>query len=1019
MPCEGSEVEAKMCNPQCREKAALDCTYSTWSGWGACTVSCGGGNSTRFRTVVQYPQGSGRQCIDGHRSQRQQQQCNNIPCPVKQDCMWGDWSVYSACSLTCGGGEKSRARQIVQTQKNGGQACEKQSTSEVIACNTIACPSNARDCEFSTWNDWNACSQTCGIGSQYRDRVVMIDVTMDGTPCKGQLQDYKECSLAHCESAPQFDCVWGIWSVWSACTALCNGHRERSRAIERFAKNGGATCKGTERDIRGCNVDSPVCKEEGPQDCILGTWQSWTSCSKRCDGGQHYRTREVRVPARNFGRPCEGSLQQTHACNTEPCPGKDRMNCVWGDWEQWSACSASCSGGQKVRHRNIAVEAKRGGLPCPAEASMELMPCGVQTCADAMEVCGWSQWNDWEECSQSCGGGQQQQVRLRQWLPSGIKFTSGVAAEFGPTGISTPQRLLSGLPNLGGPDDCTGSQKAIRPCGIGSCNLDGPAPVACQWASWSEWSACSCDGFRERGRRVAQRASNGGLVCMGPLRETKGCNPQCEIESVDCSFSIWTTWSACSATCGGGQRYHSRALQTHAEKFGSGCHGHLEEVEACNSYPCEATVDCTFGDWALWSTCSRSCGGGQKSRARDVKQYPKGGGRPCEETILMEVVGCGAQSCTPWSATDCKWTVWSSWGACSSTCGHGRRFRTRNIAIVATHHGNPCTGLYEDYSDCKLPPCGKVPTDCVFSSWSQWSECTEACAGDQERTRHLEAFAAGVGGRPCQGALRQRRACDDKSDAACTSRSDDVDCDLADWSQWSACTKSCGGGQRFAQRHLIQQAKGFGKPCDDSLQITEACHTEHCSGTSVRDCLWGDWGPFSACTVTCGGGQMHRHRSIAKEAQNGGLPCAEGDTVQLRPCSIQKCNLDEDCTWSPWSSWQSCSASCGVGEKKRRREFVPKIQSSYKTFNLSNLNAVYPQKVEAGFALNHDVALLAFALAGALSLVFGVNHCLGMANSSRHRCPTHWSWRQSFQRPCATTAYMPVSTRETEYDDLS
>jgi len=108
-----------------------------------------------------------------------------------------------------------------------------------------------------------------------------------------------------------------------------------------------------------------------------------------------------------------------------------------------------------------------------------------------------------------------------------------------------------------------------------------------------------------------------------------------------------------------------------------------------------------------------------------------------------------------------------------------------------------------------------------------------------------------------------------------------------------------------------------------------------------------------------------------------------------------------------------------VGEKKRRREFVPKIQSSYKTFNLSNLNAVYPHKVEAGFALNHDVALLALALTGALSLVFGVNHCLGMANSSGHRCPTHWSWRQSFQRPCASTAYMPVSTRETEYDDLS
>ena len=51
--------------------------------------------------------------------------------------------------------------------------------------------------------------------------------------------------------------------------------------------------------------------------------------------------------------------------------------------------------------------------------------------------------------------------------------------------------------------------------------------VDCQWSSWSRWSACSrtCGtGTREKSRQVLTSAKNGGDSCQGPSRQTERCN---------------------------------------------------------------------------------------------------------------------------------------------------------------------------------------------------------------------------------------------------------------------------------------------------------------------------------------------------------------------------------------------------------------------------------------------------------------------------------------------------------------
>merc|ERR1712232_1187954 len=137
----------------------------------------------------------------------------------------------------------------------------------------------------------------------------------------------------------------------------------------------------------------------------------------------------------------------------------------------------------------------------------------------------------------------------------------------------------------------------------------------------------------------------------------------------------------------------------------------------------------------------------------------------------------------------------------------------------------------------------------------------------------------------------------------------DQDCVMGNWSDWSACSRSCGGGQQFAHRQIKQQARGTGSSCgESSLRKVRACAAAPCE--VAVDCSWAEWGPMSRCSVTCGGGQMSRHRKISSDAKYGGKACAAGDMVRVAPCNTKPCTLDSTCDWSSWTSWGQCSKPC-------------------------------------------------------------------------------------------------------------
>ena len=105
-----------------------------WSGWGACSVSCGGGTQTR--TCDNPAPANGGAACSGSASQA----CNTGGCPV--DGGWSSYGSWGSCSVSCGGGTQTRSRTCTNpAPANGGASCSGSAT-ESQSCNTAACPVN-------------------------------------------------------------------------------------------------------------------------------------------------------------------------------------------------------------------------------------------------------------------------------------------------------------------------------------------------------------------------------------------------------------------------------------------------------------------------------------------------------------------------------------------------------------------------------------------------------------------------------------------------------------------------------------------------------------------------------------------------------------------------------------------------------------------------------------------------------------------------------------------------------------
>ena len=156
------------------------------------------------------------------------------------------------------------------------------------------------------------------------------------------------------------DCVVSNWQDWGPCVMTSNGAKQtRNRVININPKNEGRECPNL-TETQDC--------------CAVSGWGEWGRCSAECGGGTQQRTRTTLSPLAS-GVTCP-PLSESQSCNKNPCP----IQCVVGDWSDWSRCSAICGGGNQTRTRPTLTPPQHGGAPCPALSDTQV--CNTVSCTD-------------------------------------------------------------------------------------------------------------------------------------------------------------------------------------------------------------------------------------------------------------------------------------------------------------------------------------------------------------------------------------------------------------------------------------------------------------------------------------------------------------------------------------------------------------------------------------------------------------------------------------------------------------
>uniref|UniRef100_A0A8C2SL26 Hemicentin-1 n=1 Tax=Capra hircus TaxID=9925 RepID=A0A8C2SL26_CAPHI len=334
---------------------------------------------------------------------------------------------------------------------------------------------------------------------------------------------------------------------------------------------------------------------------------------------------------------------------------------------------------------------------------------------------GFSQWSAWRPCSVTCGKGIQKRSRL----------------------CNNPSPANGGKP-------CQGSDSEMQNCHQKPCPVDG------NWSEWSPWEECtrSCG----RGNRTRTRTCNnpsaqhGGRPCEGTAVETIMCNIRpCPVHG---AWSTWQPWGTCSVSCGKGTQTRTRLLCNNPPPSfaGSYCDGTETQMQVCNERHCP--IDGKWATWTSWSACSVSCGGGARQRTRDCSDpAPQYGGNKCEGSDVQSDF-CNSDSCP----THGNWSPWSGWGICSRTCNGGqmRRYRTCDNPRPS-NGGRACGGPDSQIQRCNTDMC---PVDGSWGNWHSWSWCSTSCGGGEKtRKRLCNNPIPSKSGRPCPGDATQVSRC--------------------------------------------------------------------------------------------------------------------------------------------------------------------------------------------------------------------------------------------------------------------
>jgi len=255
----------------------------------------------------------------------------------------------------------------------------------------------------------------------------------------------------------------------------------------------------------------------------------------------------------------------------------------------------------------------------------------------------------------------------------------------------------------------------------------------------------------------------------------------------------------------------------------------------------------------------------------------------CDDSVLH----CSNNVCEH----NCEWSDWSEWSNCSSVCDGGLRNRTRYVVKPASTGGQSCEGdAFEETETCNVEPCSR---DCVWSTWGEWSNCTECNGGQSHKSRTRSIVAEALGnGEPCDGEVKEDEPCDSGTCKTCNKTNTEW---IEECSNFTVCPLTCS--------HLANPDSCV-EDCKPGCYCMEG-YVENAEGECVQP---------AECTCVIND-NVWLPGAVVPSADG----CEECTcTMGRMECTQKECNVD--CGYTEWSSWSNCTARCDGGIQYRSRQ---------------------------------------------------------------------------------------------------
>ncbi|XP_033333952.2 spondin-1 isoform X2 [Megalopta genalis] len=484
---------------------------------------------------------------------------------------------------------------------------------------------------------------------------------------------------------------------------------------------------------------------------------------------------------------------------------------------------------------------------------------------------------------------------------------------------------------------------------------------ACRVTGWGPWGACSVTcgrGSQLRQRNFKDEAAAAQNKCNDRVKLTDrsncyGKSPHCKagrfaplLDTEKCALSEWGEWSFCTATCGTGAKTRGRNFRE--KKHRKECifipdGPELQQTIKCENAPCS---DADGDEVRKPSNSQKEDGNDDQDNDTGDQENDNGdqendsGDQESSDGVDYEKEEPAAEKCP-----DDRYTQWSLWSPCSSSCGPGVKLRSR---LVNRNWSN----LGDNDEDLSLEECKQQQAACVAN--------IPSCDFTKEEAEHIcsEPMKKGT----CSGNIL--RAYFDKQEGRCRLFSySGCDGNRNNFQTDQDCINVCSDFQRELRTNSSTTVKNikvslssvlsYHIPAQDQRSAkTKRAHHESLQFKGMKpdsqviessankedvDCRVTEWSNWSKC-VGCRG-YTTSTREVMIPRKGNGMNCPKKfyrkkKCHKIPPCSLQgdgvgrrtyrnsaaeENEVSVDCKMTQWSVWSHCTATCGESSQYRTR----------------------------------------------------------------------------------------------------